>query len=140
MRDSISFNVEFVHVYTIAERFWNACQAIVSQPKPAERLKLTDRFGYVEELVVLQIQWRQLDAIADFFREMFKVIVRNVKCNKVGETTDPCGQLANFVFAKTEHRQICQVTNLIANDTDPVEAQEKSRERMQLVHYIWYLV
>ena len=65
---------------------------------------------------------------------MLQVIVRHVEGDQIGEAANSRWQFTNLVLPQAKHRQMSQVSNLIADDAYPIEAQEKRRQRVQLVH------
>lgn len=82
---------------------------------------------------MLQIQSRELYAIADFFGQMLQVVVRHVKGDEVDEFANTRRQLFDLVLPQAEHRQIRQVADVVADVAHAIKAQEERREGRQLV-------
>jgi len=68
---------------------------------------------------------------------MFQMIMRDIKGEKINQLAYPCWQFLDFVLPKAQHGEIRQVTYVVFDVFNTIEAQEQSGERRELVHYVW---
>ena len=84
---------------------------------------------------MLEINRIESCAASQLWRKVLQLVVGHVQFHQAFQPANGAGQLADIVFTNAQVGQLGEVSNLVANFSDTIEAQVQRGHVVQLVHH-----